>query len=211
MRLLLLPLALGQSLVLGQATTSKDSQETVQVVTHADSNPITVENVEVGGVEVHEVLGVTEDGKKVEESLPGLGTVLKVNLTPSFRNNGLTQEDGLLTVNSVNNHLIFSDLLGSQHPANRPEYFTASEFTEPSVDHFPRTLGQTQILGRDQVLTRGGESDQQDLTLGLAPSVTPQSDYLGISYPKSDYLAAVEYLQPQVVTKPLLACLVISR
>ena len=207
MRLLLLPLALGQSLVLGQATTSKDSKETVQVVTHADSNPITVENVEVGGVEVHEVLGVTEDGKKVEESLPGLGTVLKVNLTPSFRNNGLTQEDGLLTVNSVNNHLIFSDLLGSQHPANRPEYFTASEFTEPSVDQFPRT----QILGRDQVLTRGGESDQQDLTLGLAPSVTPQSDYLGISYPQSDYLTAVEYLQPQVVTKPLLACLVILR
>ena len=205
MRLLLLPLALGQSLVLGQATTSKDSQETVQVVTHADSNPITVENVEVGGVEVHEVLGVTEDGKKVEESLPGLGTVLKVNLTPSFRNNGLTQEDGLLTVNSVNNHLIFSDLLGSQHPANRPEYFTASEFTEPSVDQFPRT----QILGRDQVLTRGGESDQQDLTLGLAPSVTPQSDYLGISYPQSDYLTAVEYLQPQVVTKPF--CLVIFR
>ena len=208
MRLLLLPLALGQSLVLGQATTSKDSQETVQVVTHADSNPIKVENVEVGEVEVHEVLGVTEDGKKVEESLPGLGTVLKVNLTPSFRNNGLKQEDGLLTVNSVNNHLIFSDLLGSQHPANRPEYFTASEFTEPSapsVDHFPRT----QILGRDQVLTRGGESDQQDLTLGLAPNVTPQSDYLGISYPQSDYLAAVEYLQPQVVTKPLLASLVI--
>ena len=170
-----------------------------------------MENVEVGEVEVHEVLGVTEDGKKVEESLPGLGTVLKVNLTPSFRNNGLTQEDGLLTVNSVNNHLIFSDLLGSQHPANRPEYFTASEFTEPSVDQFPRTLGQTQILGRDQVLTRGGESDQQDLTLGLAPSVTPQSDYLGISYPQSDYLTAVEYLQPQVVTKPLLACLVILR
>ena len=68
------------------------------------------------------------------------------------------------------------------------------------MDQFPRTLGQTQILGRDQVLTRGGESDQQDLTLGLAPSVTPQSDYLGISYPKSDYLTAVEYLQPQVVS-----------
>ena len=84
------------------------------------------------------------------------------------------------------------EILGSHHPANRPEYFTADEYSQPSsyATQFPRTLGLTQILGGEQVL----RSEQQaaaapDLSLG-GPLVNPQSDYL----------AAVQYLQPQVMT-----------
>ena len=163
MQLLLLPLALGQSLVLGQLTQESDASQ-------VENNPKAGENLEAE----------ISDEHTVEKILPGIGTALKVNLTPGFANGGIiTQEESLL-----------SDLLGSEHPANQPtEYFTAAEFSrEPSsaAAQFPRTLGLTQILGREQVLTHGGESDPaQDLTQGN---------------PQSDYLTAVEYLQPQVVT-----------
>ena len=136
----------------------------------------------------------------MEKILPAaaeIGTALKVNLTPGFRNGGdiIRQE--------TNNQNLGSDLLGSEHPANQPEYFTAAEFSrEPSsaAAQFPRTAGLTHILGREQVLTHGGGSSDsaQDLTLGLGAN--PQSDYLAPLQPQSDYLTAVEYLQPQVVT-----------
>ena len=174
MQLFLLPLALGQSLVLGQLT-----QETVG--SQEENNP--KENLEVGGAKVYQVPAESSDEHAVEKILPGIGTALKVNLTPGFANGGIITQESLSS--SVN-----SGLLGSEHPANQPtEYFTAAEFSrEPSsaAAQFPRTLGLTQILGREQVLTHGGESDPaQDLTQGN---------------PQSDYLTAVEYLQPQVVT-----------
>ena len=168
MQLFLLPLALGQSLlVLTQETVG--SQE--------ENNP--KENLEVGGAKVYQVPAESSDEHTVEKILPGIGTALKVNLTPGFANGGIITQESLS-----------SDLLGSEHLANQPtEYFTAAEFSrEPSsaAAQFPRTLGLTQILGREQVLTHGGESDPaQDLTQGN---------------PQSDYLTAVEYLQPQVVT-----------
>ena len=189
MRLLLIPLALGQSLVLAQLLTpSEETQETV--TSQADNNPIAGDNLEVGGVTVHQVLAERSDDQKVEESLPGIGTALKVNLTPSFRNGGIIAQESLSSVSSVNDNQLRSELLGSEHPANQPEYFTVAEYSQPlSPDaQFPRTVGLTQILGREQVLTRGGEFDpSQDLTQAFAN-------------PQSDYLTAVEYLQPQVMT-----------
>ena len=165
MQLFLLPLALGQSLVLGQLTQESDASQ-------VENNPKAGENLEAE----------ISDEHTVEKILPGIGTALKVNLTPGFANGGIiTQEESLLSNSG-------SGLLSSEHPANQPtEYFTAAEFSrEPSAAQFPRTLGLTQILGREQVLTHGGESDPaQDLTQGN---------------PQSDYLTAVEYLQPQVVT-----------
>ena len=176
MQLFLLPLALGQSLVLGQLT--QETQETVE-----ENKP--KENLEVGEATVRQVPAERSNEHTVEKILPGIGTSLKVNLTPGFRNGG-----GIITQESLPSVSSGSDFLGSEHPANQPEYFTAAEYREPSSSaaHFPRTLGLTQILGREQVLTHGGESDPaQDLTLGVAN-------------PQSDYLTAVEYLQPQVVT-----------
>ena len=167
MQLLLLPLALAQSLVLGQLTQESDASQ-------VQNNPKAGENLEAE----------ISDEHTVEKILPGIGTALKVNLTPGFANGGIiTQEESLLSNSG-------SGLLSSEHPANQPtEYFTAAEFSrEPTLAaaQFPRTLGLTQILGREQVLTHGGESDPaQDLTQGN---------------PQSDYLTAVEYLQPQVVT-----------
>ena len=189
MRLLLIPLALGQSIVLAQQLTpSKETQETV--TSQADNNPIPGEDFEVGGATVHQVLAERSDDQKVEESLPGIGTALKVNLTPSFRNGGIIAQGSLSSVSSVNDNQLRSELLGSEHPANRPEYFTVAEYSQPlSPDaQFPRTVGLTQILGQERVLTRGEESDpSQDLTRAFAN-------------PQSDYLTAVEYLQPQVMT-----------
>ena len=142
-----------QSLVLGQVTPDKETKEKE-------------ENVESGGGAVHQVL-VGASGGDGETETGGIGTPLEVNLTPT----------------AVNNNHLRSDLLGSHHPANHPEYFTADEFRDPSSlngAQFPKT----QILDREQVFV--GESDLGGLTQR-------------VEGPQSDYLTAVQYLQPQMV------------
>ena len=156
-----------QSLAFGQVTPDKEKKEKE-------------ENVESGGGAVHQVL-VGASGGDGETETGGIGTPLEVNLTPSFQNGQVGQLPLLAT--AVNNNHLRSDLLGSQHPANHPEYFTADEFRDPSSlngAQFPRT----QILDREQVFV--GESDLGGLTQGVEGQ-------------QSDYLTAVQYLQPQMV------------
>ena len=159
-----------QSLALCQVTPDKETKEKE-------------ENVESGVGAVPQVLvGASGASDGETESVPGgIGTPLGVNLTPSFQNGQVGQLPLLAT--AVNNNHLRSDLLGSHHPANHPEYFTADEFRDPSSlngAQFPRT----QILDREQVFV--GESDLGGLTQG-------------VEVPQSDYLTAVQYLQPQMV------------
>ena len=158
-----------QSLALSQVTPDKETKEKE-------------ENVESGGGAVHQLLvGASGDDGETESVPGGIGTALEVNLTPSFQNGQVGQLPPLAT--AVNNNHLRSDLLGSQHPANHPEYFTADEFRDPSSlngAQFPRT----QILDREQVFV--GESDLGGLTQR-------------VEGPQSDYLTAVQYLQPQMV------------
>ena len=155
-----------QSLLLGQVTPDKETKEKE-------------ENVESGGGAVHQVLvGASGDDGETESVSGGIGTALEVNLTPSFQNGQVGQLPP-----SVNNNHLRSDLLGSHHPANHPEYFTADEFRDPS-SHNGAQFPRTQILDREQVFV--GESDLGGLTQGVEGQ-------------QSDYLTAVQYLQPQMV------------
>ena len=114
-----------QSLVLGQETPDKETKEKE-------------ENVESGGGAIHQILvGASGDDGEIESVPGGIGTPLEVNLTPSFQNGQLPP-----LPTAVNNNHLRSDLLGSHHPANHPEYFTADEFRDPSSHNgaqFPRT------------------------------------------------------------------------
>ena len=155
-----------QSLALCQVTPDKETKEKE-------------ENVESGVGAVPQVLvGASGDDGETESVPGGIGTPLEVNLTPSFQNGQVGQLPP-----SVNNNHLRSDLLGSHHPANHPEYFTADEFRDPS-SHNGAQFPRTQILDREQVFV--GESDLGGLTQGVEGQ-------------QSDYLTAVQYLQPQMV------------